>query len=63
MEETDYLSNWTKDDIIDAINYVSKFPNHETYEHKVCRLAEKYPSVAEAKAHLDALMTLVEHGE
>jgi len=63
MEETDHLGNWTKDDIIDAINYVGKFPNQDTYEHKVQRLAKKYPSVAEAKAHLDALMALVEHGE
>lgn len=35
----------------------------ESYEKKLKRLSKKYPAVAEAKAHLDALMVLVEHGE
>lgn len=35
----------------------------DSYEKKLKRLSKKYPAVAEAKAHLDALMVLVEHGE
>ena len=35
----------------------------ESYGAKVNRLSKAYPAVAEAKAHLDALMTLVENGE
>ena len=62
MEKTDYL-NWSKDDMIQVINYVSQFPNQESYERKICRLAKLYPSVAAAKAHLDELVALVAHGE
>ena len=35
----------------------------EGYTAKVNRLAKAYPAVAEAKAHLDTLMALVENGE
>lgn len=35
----------------------------ESYTAKVNRLAKAYPAVAEAKAHLDALMVLVENGK
>ena len=35
----------------------------ESYTAKVNRLSKAYPAVAEAKAHLDALMALVENGE
>lgn len=33
----------------------------ESYETKVKRLADKFPAVAAAKAHLDELVALVEH--
>ncbi len=33
----------------------------ESYETKVKRLADKFPAVAAAKAHLDELIALVEH--
>jgi hypothetical protein len=38
-------------------------PRSETYYTKVERLAKTYPAIAEAKAHLDALVIMVEHGE
>ena len=44
----------------DGANWNSaRYP--ETYESKINRLAEKYPAVAEARAHLDALIAMVEH--
>lgn len=36
-------------------------PIRESYECKVKRLADKFPAVAVAKAHLDELVALVEH--
>ena len=33
----------------------------ESYEAKIKRLAAKFPAVAEAQAHLDELVALVEH--
>jgi hypothetical protein len=46
-----------------VFTYSSVMGKYETYQSKIERLAEEYPAVAEAKAHLDALMALVENGE
>jgi hypothetical protein len=61
-----WSDNWSGDDVIDLVNYIRKFPDqpdHESYQTKVERLAKTYPAIAEAKAHLDALVIMVEHGE
>lgn len=40
---------------------ISDDPIRESYETKAKRLADKFPAVAAAKAHLDELIALVEH--
>lgn len=40
---------------------ISDGPMRESYETKAKRLADKFPAVAAAKAHLDELIALVEH--
>jgi hypothetical protein len=60
------MNNWTDDDVFEVIDYIRKFPSQpddESYHDMVKRLAGKYPAVAAAKAHLDAMVAMVEHGE
>jgi hypothetical protein len=60
------MGSWTDDDVFEVINYIKKHPDrpdHESYQDKIKRLARVYPAVAAAKAHLDAMVALVEHGE
>jgi len=44
-------------------NTAQKPKRRESYGAKVNRLSKAYPAVAEAKAHLDEPMALVENGE
>jgi hypothetical protein len=60
------MGSWTNDDVFEVINYIKKYPDqpdHESYQDKIKRLSREYPAVAAAKAHLDAMVAMVEHGE
>jgi hypothetical protein len=61
------MGSWTDDDVFEVINYIKKHPDLVlitlSYQDKIERLARVYPAVAAAKAHLDAMVAMVEHGE
>ena len=69
MNNYEWADNYEKlyEIIVDIQNRQATPPakkaRKESYYSKVERLAKTYPAVAAAKAHLDELVALVEHGE